>query len=112
MKAKVIVLKKNERKALAGIVNAILSANEMMERAGRILAERRPEMWDKLNGMYPKDKEATRTFNYENFELSYFVPTTKQEKYKALKEKAINDKDFETAAKWRDLEKTEKDKRE
>ena len=112
MRAVVIKLKVAERKALAGAVDQIQAANEMMLRAGKILTDQRKDLWDLLNGMYPKVMYpkvmgVKATFNYEDFELSYFVPSTKQEEYKALKEKAIEDRDYEEAARWRDLEKKE-----
>ena len=110
MKVVVIALKKKERTALQGIVDEIRSANEMMLRGGSIANEQRRALWEMLNGMYPKDKGINRTFDYENFEMSYFVPSTKQEKYKMLKEKAVKDRDFEKASEYRDLEKKEQEK--
>lgn len=110
MKAVVVKLKVKERKALDGVVSEILAANEMMTRAGKILAEQRPMLWEMLNGMYPKDKGAAKTFNYQNFEMSYFVPSTKQEEFKMLKEEAVTNKDFELAARYRDLERKEQDR--
>ena len=107
MRAVVIKLKVAERKALQGAVDQIQAANEMMLRAGKILTDQRKDLWDLLNGMYPKVMGVKATFNYEDYELSYFVPSTKQEEYKALKEKAIEDRDYEEAARWRDLEKKE-----
>ena len=110
MKAVVIALKKKERTALQGIVDEIRSANEMMLRGGSIANEQRRALWEMLNGMYPKDKGINRTFNYENFEMSYFVPSTKQEEFKMLKEEAVTNKDFELAARYRDLERKEQDR--
>ena len=108
MKAVVIKLKKKERKALEAIVNNIKAGQQMLLEGGKILDENRSNLWKEVRGMYPKLPETRDvSFSYEDYELRYFVPSNKAEAYRILKEEAVRNKDFEKAAKYRDLERAE-----
>ncbi len=107
MKAVIISLKKEERKVLEGTVNNLNAGKAMLLEGAKLYRESEKRMWDKLNALYPQKEESDRSFNTEDYEIRCWVATTKQEKYKMLKEKAIIDKDFEGAAKYRVLERKE-----
>ena len=68
MKARVIALKKEERKALEAIVDHLKAGEIMMIKGAKITEEYHKKLWDILKGFYPGDKHEA-SFNYENYEL-------------------------------------------
>ena len=109
MKAVIVALTVEERKAIQGIVDKIQRGKVMMEEGAAVVGKTEKELWEMLHGLYPAAKGIDKTFEYVNFEIRYFEPTTEIERIKQLKEKAIKDNDWEMAAKYRDTERKLKD---
>lgn len=105
MKAVVIALEPKERKAIQGIVDRLKEGKVMMREGADTVQREEKKLWDALNGMYPLTKGIDKSYEYENYEIRYFEPTTEIERIKALKEKAIKDNDWEMASAFRDQEK-------
>jgi len=108
MKAVVLTLKPKECKAIEAIVTQLKAGRTMMYEGAKLLSDNERMLWDRLNMLYPSISEyKDKKFCYENFEVTYFEPENKKEEYKLLKEKAVQNQDFELAAKYRELERNE-----
>lgn len=111
MKAKEIKLTAIQKKAMKPIINELKDAEHMMSEANKLHKKWHDKMWENLRAMYQEVdgyKTSEISFNFKKMTLTFFVENNNVSKYRKLKEDAICNREFEKAAKYRDLERTAK----
>lgn len=116
MKPVIIKLNEEQRKGLQAIVENLRGAKSAMIEAGKVHCDYSQKLWEYLYDWFPQTKKFNGTqdasFEFENYEIRYFVPDKKSEEFKLLKESAIKAQDWEKAAMYREQEKTAREEEE